>query len=102
MARSDLLPIGCLVVVSDQAYYCCVIGNFNDGVGVEPGRAVMSEQGVQENAEHPPLRGPCVEDQRGGCVVTYPYHLGGGPSGSPGSSCKGRCLVPGSLAYDEH
>jgi hypothetical protein len=23
---------------------------------------------------HP--RGPCVEDQRGGCVVTYPYHLG--------------------------
>ena len=48
----------------------------NDGVGVVPGRAVMSEQGVQEGTEHAPLRGRCVEDQRGTCVVTYPYHLG--------------------------
>ena len=23
---SDLLPIGCLIVVGDQAYPCCVIG----------------------------------------------------------------------------
>jgi hypothetical protein len=36
----------------------------------------MSVQGVQEGIEHAPLRGSCVEDQRGGCVVTYPYHLG--------------------------
>ena len=36
----------------------------------------MSEQGVQEGTKHTPLRGPCVEDQRGGWVVTYPYHLG--------------------------
>ena len=36
----------------------------------------MSEQGVQEGTEHASLRGPCVEDQRGRCVVTYPYHLG--------------------------
>jgi hypothetical protein len=35
----------------------------------------MSEQGVQEGAEHVPLRGPRVEDQPGGCVVTYPCHL---------------------------
>ena len=48
----------------------------NDGVGVVPGRVVMSEQGVQEGTEHAPLRGPRVEDQRGACVVTYPYHLG--------------------------
>ena len=34
----------------------------------------MSEQGVQKGTEHAPLRG--VEDQRGGCVVAYPYHLG--------------------------
>ena len=53
-----------------------VIGKLNDGVGVVPGRAVMSEQGVQEGTEHAPLRGPHVEDQRGGCVVPYPYHLG--------------------------
>jgi hypothetical protein len=39
---SDLLPIGCLVVV--------------------PGRTIMSEQGVQEWTENAPLRGPCVED----------------------------------------
>ena len=72
---SDLLPIGCLVVVVDQAYHCCVIGKLNDGVGAVPGRAVMSEQGVQEGTEHAPLRGPRVEEQRGGCVGTYPYHL---------------------------
>jgi hypothetical protein len=45
-------------VVGDQAYHCCVIGKLNDGVGVVPGHAVMSEQGVQEGNEHAPLRGP--------------------------------------------
>ena len=60
---SDLLPIGCLDVVGDQAYHCFVIGKVNDGVGVVLGRAVMSEQGVPEGVEHAPLRGPCVEDQ---------------------------------------
>ena len=73
---SDLLPIDCFVVVGDQAYHCCVIGKLNDGVGVLPGSAVMREQGVQEGTEHAPLRGPRVEDQRGRCVVIYPYHLG--------------------------
>ncbi|KAK6327856.1 hypothetical protein J4Q44_G00035020, partial [Coregonus suidteri] len=73
---SDLLPIGCLIVVGDQAYHCCVVGKLNDGVGVVPGHAVMGEQGVQEGTEHAPLRGPHVEDQCGRCVVTYPYHLG--------------------------
>ena len=73
---SDLLPIGCLIIVGDQAYHCCVISKLNDGVGGVPGRAVMSEQGVQEGTEHASLRGPRVEDQRGGCVVAYPHHLG--------------------------
>ena len=41
-----------------------------------PGHAVVGEQGVQEGTEHATLSGPCVEDQRGGCVVTYLYHLG--------------------------
>ena len=41
-----------------------------------PGRAVMSEQGVHQGTEHAPLRDPHVEDQRGGCVVAYPYHPG--------------------------
>jgi hypothetical protein len=72
----DLLPTGCLIVVGDWAYHCCVISKLNDGVGVMPGRAVMSEQRVQEGTEHAPLRGHRVEDQHGGYVVTYPYHLG--------------------------
>ena len=86
---SDLLPIDWLIVIDDQAY-CCVISKLDD-VGVVPGHAVMSEQGVQEETEHPPLRGPCIEDQSGGCVVTYLYHLG---AAKPG--CSGR--FPGSLA----
>ena len=53
----------------------CVIGKLNDAVGVVPGRAVMSEQGVQEGTEHAPLRSSGVEDQHGECVVTYPYQL---------------------------
>ena len=73
---SDLLPTGCLIIVGDHAYHCCVIGKLNDGVGVVPGRAVKSEPGVQERTEHTPLMGPRVEDQLGRCVVTYPYHLG--------------------------
>ena len=36
---------------------------------------VVGEQGVQEGTKYTPLRGPRVEDQCGGCVVTYPYHL---------------------------
>ena len=36
----------------------------------------MGEQGVQERAENAPLRGPSVEDQPGGDVVSYPHHLG--------------------------
>ena len=67
---SELLPIGCLIVVGDQANHCCVIDKLNDCVGVVPGHAVMSEQGVQEGTEHAPARGPSVEDQRDGRVVT--------------------------------
>ena len=57
---SNLLPIGCLVIVGDQAYHSCVIGKCNDGFGVVPGSAVMSEQGVQEGTEHAPLRAPVL------------------------------------------
>jgi hypothetical protein len=49
-----------LIVVSDQAYHCCVVSKLNDGVGVVPGHAVMGEQGVQEGTKHTPLRGPVL------------------------------------------
>ena len=72
---SDLLPMGCLVSVSNQANHCCVICKHNDGVGVMPGPAVVGEQGGQEGTEPAPLRGSSFEDQHGGCVVSYRYHL---------------------------
>ena len=31
---SDLLPIGCLIIVGYQAYHCCVISKLNDDAGV--------------------------------------------------------------------
>ena len=40
---SDRLSMGCLVVVGDQAYHCCVIRKCNDVVGVVPGCAVDGE-----------------------------------------------------------
>jgi hypothetical protein len=42
-----------------------------------PGHAVKSEEGIQEGTEHAPLRGPCVEDQCGECVVNLPLPPGG-------------------------
>ena len=70
---SDLLPIGCLIVVGDQA----VVSSANLMMVLELCLAMQTnEQGVQEGTEHAPLRGNRVEDQHGGCVVTYPYHLG--------------------------
>jgi hypothetical protein len=73
---SDLLHIGCLIVVGDQAYHCLVVSKLNDGVGVVLGHAVVDDQGVQEGTKHAPLRGPSVEDRRGRYVAAYPYHLG--------------------------
>ena len=73
---SDLLPIGCLIIVSDQSYHRCVISKLDDGVGVVHGHAVVGEQGVQEGTRHTPLRGPHVDSQRGECVVAYPHRLG--------------------------
>jgi hypothetical protein len=49
-----------LIVVRDQAYHCCVISKLIDGVGVMPGRAVMSEQGSQEGTKHASMRGPVL------------------------------------------
>ena len=67
-----------------------IVSKLNDDVGVVFGHAVVGEQGVQEGTKH----APHVEDQRGRCGVAYPYKTGGGPSGSSGSSCSGRCFCP--------
>ena len=36
----------------------------------------MGEHGVQDGAEHAPLWGPSVDDQRGVDLVSYLHHLG--------------------------
>jgi hypothetical protein len=38
--------MGCLIIVGNQAYHCCVVSKLNDGVEVVLGNAVVGEQGV--------------------------------------------------------
>ncbi len=59
-----LFSVGRLIVVSDQAYYRRVIGEFDDDVGAVCGCTVLCVQGVQERAENAALRSTSVEDQR--------------------------------------
>ncbi len=54
---THLLSVGRLIVVGDQAYNRCVIGKFDDDVGI------MCVQGVQEWAEDAALRSISFEDQ---------------------------------------
>ena len=55
---SNLLPIGCLIVVCDQAYHSHVVSKLNDGVEVMHDHTVVGEQRVQEGTKHTPLRVP--------------------------------------------
>ena len=38
------LHIGCLFIVGDQAYHCCIVRKLNDDVGVVLGHTVVGEQ----------------------------------------------------------
>jgi hypothetical protein len=78
---SDLFPVGCFIVVGDQAYQCRVVSKLNNVVGVVPCHTVLGEQGVQGGTKHAPLWDP-----RGRCGVAYPHRLGAGRQ-SPESSC---------------
>ena len=61
---SDLLPIGCLIVVVIRP--TTVVSSANLMMVLEScRRAVMSEQGVQEGTEHAPLRGVKSKELRG-------------------------------------
>ncbi len=59
------LSVGRLIIVSDQAYHCCVISKFDDDVGAVCGCTIMCVQGVQEWAEDTALRSTSVEDSVG-------------------------------------
>ena len=65
----DLLSVCHLVGVGDQADGGRVVSKLHDGVGAVCGHAVVSEQGIEERAEHAALRSSGVEDQGGGCEV---------------------------------
>ncbi len=64
---THLLSVGRLILVSDQAYHCCVISKFDDDVGSVCGYTVMCVQGVQ--------RSTSVEDQRRWGIVAFSDHL---------------------------
>ena len=69
------LPVDCLVVVGNQGLPLVLSANLM--IELETYLATPSwVNGVQEGAEHAPLRGPSVEDQRCGGVVAYFHHLG--------------------------
>ncbi len=60
---THLLSVGRLIVVGDQAYHRCVIGEFDDDIGAVCSCTVMCVQGVQEWAEDVALWCTCVEGQ---------------------------------------
>ena len=65
------------------------------------GHAVMGEQGVQERAEHAPLWGPSVDDQRSGGVVSFLHQLGAAHRGVQYPVSKGRGQTQGLRLNDE-
>ncbi len=64
-----LLPVGSLIVVSDEANYCGVICKLDDGVGSMHRPAVMGVEGVEEWAQHTALWYAGVECDGGGAGV---------------------------------
>ena len=64
----DLLPVGCLIVVGDEADHRCVVCKF-DGVGAVHWFAVVGEEGVEERAQHTALWDTSVQNECGGGVV---------------------------------
>lgn len=65
-----LLPVGCLIVVADDANHHCVVRKRDDGVGSMYRSAVMGEQGVEEWAQHTALWYTCVECGGGSAGVS--------------------------------
>ncbi|KAK3554363.1 hypothetical protein QTP70_022596, partial [Hemibagrus guttatus] len=50
-----LCPVGCLIVVTDEANHCGVDCKLDDGVGSIHRPAVVGEEGVEERAQHTAL-----------------------------------------------
>ncbi len=60
---THLLSVVRLIVVGDQAYHRCVIGQFDDDIRAVCSCTVVCVQGVQEWAEDAAMWSTSVEDQ---------------------------------------
>lgn len=82
---SRLFPVGRLVIVCDQSDDCFVVRKLLDTVGGVNGHTAISEQGVEEGAEHTSLWYASAQGQGGEQIPTYTMVLG--------------CLVVGQEVY---
>lgn len=57
---SDLLSVGCLISVCDEAQDGCLTSNLENDAGTVIDNTVMSEQTVELGAEYTSLWGACV------------------------------------------
>ncbi len=75
--------LGLFTVICDQANHGCVTSKLDDGVGI-----ARAQQGAQNTA----LGCSSFKDEGGRGVSAHP---GVCPSGSQGSTCTVKCLIPG-------
>ena len=61
-----LFPVGCLIVVADEANHCGVICELDDGVGSMYSSAVVGEEGVEKRTQHTALWHTGFECNSGG------------------------------------
>ena len=66
---SDLLLIGCLIVVGDQANHFVSSANLMMVLELCLATQFLGEQGVQKVTKYTPLRSPSVEEQFVRCFV---------------------------------
>ena len=96
---SDLLPIGWLIVVLSVIRPTTVVSSANLMMVLESCLAMQSwvNREYKRGLSTHPWGAPVLRISVADVLFTYPHHLGAACQ-SPGSSCRGRCLVPGSLA----
>jgi hypothetical protein len=84
-----LFPVGCLIIVGNQAYYCCVIWNLM----IELETCLASQSWMNREYRRGLSTHPCGAPvlRISEVEVLFPtIPTWGGPSGYPGPSCTGR------------
>ena len=91
---SHLLPVGCIVIVGNQAYHCCVVSKLDDWVGDMRMRHFHGWTGNTGGSwSRTPVGPPCwgLAWRRCCCLPLLP---GVSQSGNLGLSCTGRDSDP--------